>query len=179
MRQDPDIIMIGEIRDAITASIAMRSAITGHLVLTTLHTNDAIGSIARLRDMGVEDFMISAALKGVISQRLVRRLCPNCKQSVKINNADAKILNLPTDTIVYESHGCELCNNIGYKGRLALYEYLLVDEKMCKLIENKNTDFKSYLLEKNFSTLKDNAIKNVLLGNTSINEIYKKIILEE
>lgn len=179
LRQDPDIIMIGEIRDSITASIAMRSAITGHLVLTTLHTNNAIGSIARLRDMGVENFMISAALKGVISQRLVRRLCPNCKQSVKISEADAKILNLPTDTIVYESHGCEHCNNIGYKGRLALYEYFLIDEKMCKLIENKNTDFKSYLHEKNFSTLKDNAIKNVLLGNTSINEIYKKIILEE
>ncbi len=180
LRQDPDIIMLGEIRDSITANIAMRSAITGHLVLTTLHTNDAISSIMRLRDMGIENFMISSAVKGVISQRLVRRLCPHCKKEIKISEADAKIFSLPINTIVYESSGCEFCNNIGYKGRLALYEYFLVDEKIRSLIENKSSydEIKYYLSEKNFLTLKDNAIKNVLLGNTSLREIYKKIILE-
>lgn len=180
LRQDPDIIMLGEIRDSITANIAMRSAITGHLVLTTLHTNDAISSIMRLRDMGIENFMISAAVKGVISQRLVRRLCPHCKKEIKISEADAKIFSLPINTIVYESSGCEFCNNIGYKGRLALYEYFLVDEKIRSLIENKSSydEIKYYLSENNFLTLKDNAIKNVLLGNTSLREIYKKIILE-
>lgn len=180
LRQDPDIIMLGEIRDSITANIAMRSAITGHLVLTTLHTNDAISSIMRLRDMGIENFMISSAVKGVISQRLVRRLCPHCKKEIKISEADAKIFSLPINTIVYESSGCEFCNNIGYKGRLALYEYFLVDEKIRSLIENKSSydEIKYYLSEKNFLTLKDNAIKNALLGNTSLREIYKKIILE-
>lgn len=181
LRQDPDVIMLGEIRDSTTADITMRSAITGHLVLTTLHTNDAISSIIRLNDMGVENFMISAALKGVISQRLVRKLCPHCKKQIKIDLADSKILNLPPDIIIYESNGCNLCNNIGYKGRIALYEYFLVDEKMRFLIENKSSydEIKSYLADKNFSTLKDNSIKNLLLGNTTISEIYKKIIWGE
>lgn len=181
LRQDPDVIMLGEIRDSTTADITMRSAITGHLVLTTLHTNDAISSIIRLNDMGVENFMISAALKGVISQRLVRKLCPHCKKQIKIDLADSKILNLPPDIIIYESNGCNFCNNIGYKGRIALYEYFLVDEKMRFLIENKSSydEIKSYLADKNFSTLKDNSIKNLLLGNTTISEIYKKIIWGE
>lgn len=179
LRQDPDIIMIGEIRDSTTANISMRSAVTGHLVLTTLHTNDAISSITRLKDMGIENFMIASALKGVICQRLVRRLCPNCKQQVKIKDVDAKILGLPIDTMVYESCGCDNCNNIGYKGRMALYEYFLVDENVRSLIQNDCSyeKLKSYLLANGFSSLIDNAKKNILLGNTSVSEVYKKIIL--
>ena len=184
LRQDPDIIMLGEIRDSKTASIAMRSAITGHLVLSTLHTNDAISSIIRLKDMGVENFMISSALRGVISQRLVRRFCPKCKKKTKLKKSDLEILGLAPNYIdyeIYESVGCDACNNIGYKNRLAVYEYFLVDDKIKYLISSNNCydDVKKYLLEqKNFKTLKENAIKNILSGNTSIDEVYKKIILE-
>jgi len=178
LRQDPDIIMIGEIRDFITADIAIRSAITGHLVLSTLHTNNAISSIMRLSDMGIESFMIAAALKGIISQRLVRKLCPHCKRAVNINLDDANFLNLKHDQIIYESVGCDACDQIGYKGRFALYEYFILDSKLINLIENKNSyeSIKKYLLhEKNMITIKDNAIKNILLGNTSLSEVYKNI----
>lgn len=181
LRQDPDIIMIGEVRDKITAEIAMRSAITGHLVLSTLHTNDAISVIMRLKDMGVENFMISAAIRGIISQRLVRRLCDNCKKKVKIKDKDRDFLGIDknSDIEIYESFGCDLCNNIGYKNRLAVYEYFVVDEKIKFLIENNKSydEIKDYLVEeKKFVSMKDNAIKNILLGNTSIQEVYQKII---
>ena len=182
LRQDPDIIMLGEIRDKTTAEIAIRSAITGHLVLSTLHTNDAISSIMRLKDMGIENFMISATIRGIISQRLVRRLCDKCKKKVKIKYDDAKFLNLDDDIFIYESVGCDFCNNIGYKNRVAVYEYFLVDEKIKSLIEsNANYEqIKEYLVrEKNFLSLKENAIKNVLIGNTSLSEVYKKIIFGE
>ena len=181
LRQDPDIIMIGEIRDSATAKISMRSAITGHLVLTTLHTSDSISSITRLRDMGIENFMISAALRGVISQRLVRRLCPKCKYKTKINPTDAKLLDLPQDTLVYDSKGCDYCSGIGYKGRLAVYEYFLVNESISRLInENSSYDvIKSYLVENDFRSLKDNAVKNILCGNTSVSEVCRKIIWDD
>ena len=182
LRQDPDIIMIGEIRDKITAEIAIRSAITGHLVLSTLHTNDAISSIIRLKDMGIENFMISASIRGVISQRLVRRLCNKCKCKTKIKADIAKMLNLDSDIFVYESVGCDACNNIGYKGRLAVYEYFLIDEKVKHFIDQDETyeQIKKYLVqEKNFLSLRENAIKNILLGNTSVEEVYKKIIFGE
>ena len=182
LRQDPDIIMLGEIRDKTTAEIAIRSAITGHLVLSTLHTNDAISSIMRLKDMGIENFMISATIRGIISQRLVRRLCDKCKKKVKIKYDDAKFLNLDDDIFVHESVGCDFCNNIGYKNRVAVYEYFLVDEKIKSLIENNANyeQIKEYLVrEKNFLSLKENAIKNVLIGNTSLSEVYKKIIFGE
>ena len=182
LRQDPDIIMLGEIRDKTTAEIAIRSAITGHLVLSTLHTNDAISSIMRLKDMGIENFMISATIRGIISQRLVRKLCDKCKKKVKIKYDDAKFLNLDDDIFIYESVGCDFCNNIGYKNRTAVYEYFLVDEKIKYLIENNASyeQIKEYLVrEKNFLSLKENAIKNVLAGNTSLDEVYKKIIFGE
>ena len=135
--------------------------------------------------MGVENFMISSALRGVISQRLVRRLCPKCKKKTKLKKSDLEILGLAANHIdyeIYESVGCDACNNIGYKNRLAVYEYFLVDDKIKYLISSNNCydDVKKYLLEqKNFKTLKENAIKNILSGNTSIDEVYKKIILED
>lgn len=182
LRQDPDIIMIGEIRDKITAEIAVRSAITGHLVLSTLHTNDAISSIIRLKDMSIENFMISASVRGVISQRLVRRLCNSCKRKARIKSDVAKMLNLESGIFIYESVGCDECDNIGYKGRLAVYEYFLVDEKIKYFIDHDETyeQIKKYLVqEKNFLSLRDNAVKNILIGNTSVDEVYKKIIFGE
>lgn len=174
LRQDPDIIMIGEIRDNETAKIAIQASLTGHLVLSTLHTNDAISSIARLIDMGVEDFLLTTAINALISQRLVRKLCDNCKTYKIIDPKDAKIFNLSIDTGVYEPRGCNICGGSGYKGRFAVYELVFMDEILQTLVENKATkeEIKKTLKERGINTILDCILKNVILGNTSIFEMY-------
>lgn len=177
LRQDPDIIMIGEIRDTETAKIAIQSSLTGHLVLSTLHTNDALSTITRLVHMGIEPFLVTASIKAVISQRLVRRLCPFCKIETYISETDAKILKVAINSKIYEKNGCSQCNNTGYKGRFAIYEYLLMDNELKNLIENEVSTDKIYLYlkSKGMNSLWDNALKNVLLGNTSTFEMYKAV----
>lgn len=178
LRQDPDILMIGEIRDEETAQLAVQAALTGHLVLSTLHTFDAISAITRLVDMNVPDYLTAAAIKGIISQRLVRRICERCKINVQITELQAKLLGLPEDTIICEGMGCTYCGGSGYKGRFAAYEFLAVDETLSEMIEKRAgmAEIKKYLAEINFQTIRDNAIKNLLQGNTSADEVINKVL---
>jgi general secretion pathway protein E len=139
LRQDPDVVMVGEIRDRETADIAVQAALTGHLVLSTVHTNDAIGAITRLRDMKVEPFLIASTLRAVLAQRLVRRLCPACRQPVEASGSLSSLLGIKAGTVVHEPKGCPACNNSGYKGRIGLFEAARVDDEVRRLI-NQGAD---------------------------------------
>jgi len=176
LRQDPDIIMIGEMRDGETSSIAIRAAITGHLVLSTLHTNDAASSIARLIDMGTEAFMVGAAVKGVISQRLVRKICPECKVKHTVTAAEELICNIKQGTTIYKSRGCSVCNQTGYKGRIAVHEVLVLDNHLQEAIAGSklSTDeIKEEAVKRGMRTLWDNAYYNVLNGKTTMEEMLR------
>jgi type IV pilus assembly protein PilB len=154
LRQDPDVIMIGEIRDEETAEIAVRAAITGHIVFSTLHTNDAPGAIVRLEDMGVEDYLVSDALVGVIAQRLVKRLCPACKKKGRTNAREMEILGLNAPISISRPQGCQFCNHTGYKGRIAVHELMYMNETM------KN----AVLTEKNLEVLRKLAVENGMVS---------------
>ncbi|MDP4093435.1 MAG: ATPase, T2SS/T4P/T4SS family [Bacillota bacterium] len=177
LRQDPDIIMVGEIRDAETAEIAIRAAITGHLVLSTLHTNDAASSINRLIDMGIEPFMLSSSIVGVIAQRLVRRLCPKCKHKHKLTADERELLNIASDeeAAVYTPKGCSECNNTGYKGRIAVYEIMSINKVLRNLITKNTTSdiLKNAAIESGMYTLRDNCIRLVKAGVTSVEEMFR------
>lgn len=175
LRQDPDVIMVGEVRDEQTVKIAIQASLTGHLVFSTLHTNTAIGAISRLRDMGVEPFLIASSLAGVLAQRLVRLLCHECKtELILISKTWQKIFANAQQQTIYQSKGCVKCNNSGYHGRIGIYELVKVDEKLQDLIHNKVAE--SSLLNyhtKQQRTLKDNALDLVLAGQTSLDEVYR------
>ncbi|WP_232223476.1 GspE/PulE family protein [Sphingorhabdus lutea] len=134
LRQDPDVVMVGEIRDKETADIAVQAALTGHLVLSTVHTNDAVGVITRLRDMRIEPFLLASTLRAIIAQRLVRRLCPDCKTSGQASKGMIALLGLDQGTIVHQPKGCPNCNNSGFKGRIGVFEVIRVDETIRRLI---------------------------------------------
>ena len=136
LRQDPDVVMVGEIRDVETAQIAVQASLTGHLVLSTLHTNTAIGAVTRLRDMGVEPFLLSSSLIAVMSQRLVRLLCPACKQPYAADASEAALLNVAEGTTLYAAQGCEACNFIGYRGRSGIYELAGLDNTLRNMIHD-------------------------------------------
>ncbi len=179
LRQDPDIIAVGEIRDGETAEIAMRSAITGHLVLSTIHTNDAVGSIDRLRDIGVEPYVIAGALKGVISQRLVRRICPNCRESYTPTEEEAESLGIEMEPglKLYRGAGCAQCFNTGYRGRIAVFEMLPVTHAVRTLIyEQRGRDAIEAELkrpENGFVSLRDNALRLMREGMTTGEEVLR------
>ncbi len=181
LRQDPDIIMVGEIRDLETAEIAIHASMTGHMVLSTLHTNDAPSAVARLVDMGVEPFLIASSLEGVIAQRLVRRVCEHCKQPRKATEAEIKQIEekgnykVEGDIYVYEGKGCEHCLNTGYKGRIAIYEIMEVDEELKTLI-SKNVEtnvLRKKAMEKGMKTLVQDGIDKVLKGITTLEEVLQ------
>lgn len=182
LRQDPDIIMIGEIRDNETAEIAIKASITGHIVVSTLHTNSAVSSITRLMDMGVEPFLIADAVVGIIAQRLVRKLCPSCKKARNATIIEKEFLSLHTldEQIIYEPCGCHSCNNTGYFGRIGVYEIMPVTQSIREIIASKNSaeKIKEAALKEGMNTLKMSAINYVLEGVTSIQE-FKKIFMEE
>ncbi|WP_438729052.1 type II secretion system ATPase GspE [Parasphingorhabdus sp. DH2-15] len=136
LRQDPDVVMVGEIRDRETADIAVQASLTGHLVLSTVHTNDAIGAITRLRDMKIEPFLLASTLRAVVAQRLVRRLCPECREPVQSDANMASLLGFEKDTLVYRPVGCKACNNSGYQGRIGVFEAVRVDDTIRKLINS-------------------------------------------
>jgi len=177
LRLDPDIIMIGEIRDEETAEIAVRAAITGHMVYATLHTNSALNTIARLKDMNVEPYLLADSLEGVINQMLVRRVCPACKVKKKLpaDSIYRKIFNIPEDEefYYYEGEGCPQCRQTGYSGRVLISEALLVTEDIKKLIAS-GKDIEAYpdiLAKQNFKTLKDDALLRVRDGLTDFKEV--------
>ena len=178
VRQDPDVIMVGEIRDEETALLAVRSAITGHLVLSTLHTNDAASAIFRLIDMNVPDYLVYTALKGIVSQRLVRRICPRCKRKLKIARDDAFLLDLPVDSLIYSGDGCINCNNTGYSGRFAVYEILAADDEFKQFLWERPSarDIDGFIKKSGMKTMRECAIQNVLLGNTTVREIIRAVV---
>lgn len=175
LRQDPDIIMIGEIRDVETAMIAIQASITGHLVVSTVHTNSAANTVTRLLDMGVDSYLIADSVVGIIAQRLVRRLCPNCKKKRRAEEYELEFMDLdptvPTD--IWEARGCPGCNNTGYYGRIGVYEIMELSPDIKRLINKKATaeEIKQQALSDGMQTLRMNATKLVLSGVTSFQEI--------
>ena len=175
LRQDPDIILVGEIRDGETAEIAMRAAITGHLVFSTIHTNDAVSSINRLIDMGLEPYMVSSALVGVISQRLVRRICTNCRESYDPDDYDREYLRLDAGQKLYRGKGCTECNEKGFKGRIAIHEIVTITRKMKTLLERRASEDEMRVLavEEGTQMLQDSARDLVLEGITTVSELNR------
>ncbi len=176
LRQDPDIIMVGEIRDSETAEIAVRAAITGHLVLSTLHTNDCASSIIRLIDMGIEPYLVSSAVVGVVSQRLVKELCSDCKVPYKASYSEKSLLGLDTDKEItlYKPNGCNKCNN-GYKGRRAVHEVMIVNENIRRLIDTGGhlDELKVAAREQGMISLLEDAVNLALNGYTTVEEVLK------
>lgn len=179
LRQDPDVISVGEIRDGETAQIAVRAAITGHLVLSTLHTNDAVSTIDRLEDIGLEPYLISSALRGVVSQRLVRKICPHCKRAYKPDAEELAMFDMPedSDVLFYKGEGCQECFHTGTRGRRAVFEILtLTHDLRRKVTSGADSDqLKEAALQEGFVTMKDNCRRLVLSGEISAAEAAKAI----
>ncbi|MEH6822974.1 MAG: type II secretion system ATPase GspE [Motiliproteus sp.] len=178
LRQDPDILMVGEIRDLETAEIAVQASLTGHLVLSTLHTNNAVGAITRLQDIGVGSYLIASSVKGVLAQRLVRRLCPACKQSHPLTSEEASLLgdaNL-TGSNAFKASGCSDCNHTGYRGRIGVYELLVIDEALSELIHAETSETELYrYLRQQLGTLQHEARALISQGVTSVAEVSRSI----
>ena len=180
---DPDIVMVGEIRDKETAQIAIEAALTGHLVLSTLPTNDAPGALTRLTEMGVEPFLTASAIECVLAQRLARKLCSHCKQPYKPTDETLRQNGFPpevmgTDVTLYRPSGCPRCNNTGYKGRLGIYEVMLISEAIERLtVERKSADEISRVAQaEGMLSLREDGIDKVLKGVTSMEEIARVIV---
>ncbi len=173
LRQDPDVILVGEIRDSETAQIAIHAALTGHLVLSTLHTNDAPTAVSRLVDMGVEPYLIASSLEGIIAQRLVRKICPHCKTEYPPSKEEMEILGITNKNYrLFKGKGCENCLNTGYKGRTGIFEILSINEELRKVIlkTSSATEIKKFALKEGFKTLKEDGTKKVLKGITTLSE---------
>jgi len=183
LRQDPDIIMVGEIRDFDTVDIAIKAALTGHLVLSTLHTTTACGSIVRLINMGVEPFLISSSIILIAAQRLIRKICPMCKTSYKLTDARKKELNIASkkELIFYEGKGCNKCNNTGYKGRIGLMEALYLSPKVKDLIaaKAKESEIKTQARKDGMKTLRENGVDKALAGVTTLEEVVRVTIADK
>lgn len=177
LRQDPDVIMIGEIRDEETAQIAVRAAITGHLVLSTMHTNDTASTIARLVDTGVEPYLVSSALKGIAAQRLVKKICTSCKIAYEASQEEKKILGMSKTEILtlYKGKGCHNCNKSGYKGRIAIHELLSIDVNLRNLIDKGSTtdELRKGTEKQEMTTLRENCIEITLKGITTIQQVIE------
>jgi type IV pilus assembly protein PilB len=179
LRQDPDRIMVGEMRDMDTAQIAIQASLTGHLVLSTLHTNDAPGAVTRLVDMGCEPFLVAASLEGILAQRLVRTICKNCKASYEPNESILTQLGVAVhelgDKDFFTGRGCEICGNSGYKGRKGLYELLDITDPIRELITDRapTVVIKQKAMELGMQTLREDGLRNIYLGHTTIEEVLK------
>lgn len=181
LRQDPDIIMVGEVRDLETAEIAIKAALTGHLVLSTIHTNDAPSTVNRLTNMGVEAFLVTAALNMVVAQRLVRRICESCKQQYMPSHDMATAIGMDPNSTVYHGEGCDRCSGRGYKGRLALYEIMVLSDNMRdKIIEGiSTTQLKRLAIEEGMETLRMAGIQKIQDGVTTIDEVLGTTAADE
>jgi type IV pilus assembly protein PilB len=181
MRQDPDVIMVGEIRDHETASTAVQAALTGHLLISTLHANDAIGAVARLNDLGVDNFKIGGALLGSIAQRLLRQICSECKEPIEPNPSLLKTLckdrKPPVDAVYYRGRGCRKCLGTGYSGRIPIYEIMMVTPAMSEGIENglPATKLRQIALADGMVELAAAGMEQVLAGRTTLEEVFYKL----
>lgn len=175
LRQDPDVVMVGEIRDLETAQIAVQASLTGHLVLSTLHTNTAIGSITRLRDMGIEPFLLSTSLLAVLAQRLVRTLCPACKQPQMLSEEERVRYEVPIGTRhLFAAKGCDACNFTGYKGRTGIHELLIVDENVREAIHAGKGELEiERLIRSNTPSIRADGLQKVLNGETTLEEVLR------
>jgi len=180
LRQDPNIIMVGEIRDSETADIAIRAALTGHLVLSTIHTNDSASAITRLIEMGVEPFLIASSVVGVVAQRLVRKICPECKIQYEADDKELISLGISGPQKLYKGKGCSFCNNTGYRGRIAIYEVLrLLKEHRRLIMEKASSDkIKEMSVKNGMKTLKESGVDLILKGVTTVKEILKATTVE-
>mgnify|MGYP005837101767 CR=1 FL=1 len=176
LRQDPDVVMVGEIRDLETAQIAVQASLTGHLVLSTLHTNTAAGAVTRLEDMGIEAFLLSSSLLGVLSQRLVRMLCPHCKEAHEPDKEERHLLSLAKKdaAIIYRAKGCEHCNYSGYKGRTGIHELIMVDDTMREMIHNGKGEQSIEKYARQFTpSIRADGFAKVLAGITTLEEVLR------
>ena len=175
VRQDPDVIMIGEIRDLETAEIAVQSSLTGHLVFSTLHTNDAISAVVRMVDLGIERFLLVSSLRAVMAQRLVRRLCSACKETKGLASEALGAVPMGGDFVLYEGRGCPLCGKSGYFGRLGLYEFLVIDEALARAISRGGDlpDLRKIALASGFQTMYDDGLEKARQGQTSLAEVIR------
>ena len=177
LRQDPDKIMIGEIRDQETLRIAIEAALTGHLVLSTLHTNDAISAISRMQDMGIEDYLLAGAVVGIQGQRLVRKICETCKEveDVQLDTLTSLAKYLPKDAVFYKGKGCAVCNDKGYSGREMISEVLLISEALSSMIANGATkdQMREQAFKEGFTTMLEDGVKKALAGKTSVEEVLR------
>jgi general secretion pathway protein E len=176
LRQDPDVVMVGEIRDVETAQIAVQASLTGHLVLSTVHTNDAAGAVTRLRDMGVEPFLLASTLRLIVAQRLVRRLCAHCRREETADAASAKLIGIKSGRTIWRAQGCGHCNHTGHVGRIGLYEMIRVDDRVRRLIAAEaDEDAINAVAFDKADTLARRARALVLDGVTSIEEAVRVI----
>jgi type IV pilus assembly protein PilB len=179
LRQDPDIIMIGEMRDLETAQIAIQSSLTGHLVMSTLHTNDAPGAITRLIDMGTEPFLISSTLMAVLGQRLVRKICKDCRTPFEPTENQLALLNLSAhdlgDKVFYYGRGCSTCNDTGYKGRKGIFELLIINDAIRGLINERapTVVMRQKAIELGMVTLREDGLRSIFEGDTTVEEVVK------
>ena len=176
LRQDPDVVMVGEIRDLETAEIAVQASLTGHMVLSTLHTNTAVGAVTRLRDMGVEPFLLSSSLIGVLAQRLVRLLCPRCKAPYQASESECEMLgwdkaNPPT---IHQAKGCPECKQVGYLGRTGIYELVIIDGTLQGMIHDGASEQEmERQARKATAGIRDDGLRRVLAGHTSLEEVLR------
>ena len=179
LRQDPDVIMVGEIRDKETAEIAIRAALTGHLVFSTLHTNDASGAVTRLVDMGIEPFLVASSVEGLVAQRLVRKLCTNCRSPVELNMDYLRECGFPVDRLnegaLYEASSCEICRKTGFSGRTGIYEIIAMTDRMRRMVieRESSTVIKAEALRNGMRTLRDDGWTKALAGTTTVEEILR------
>jgi general secretion pathway protein E len=191
LRQDPDVVMVGEIRDLETVQIAVQASLTGHLVFSTLHTNTAIGAITRLRDMGVEPFLLSSSLIGVLAQRLVRVLCHACKRphtpdaaecaamgisTDSPTDAESRVLDLPMDKppVIYEAVGCEQCNHLGYRGRIGIYELIELDDHLRTMVHDGASEQEMERYARKYTpSIRQDGLRCILKGETSLEEVLR------
>lgn len=174
LRQDPDVVMVGEIRDNETAQIAVQASLTGHLVLSTLHTNSAVGAITRLQDMGVEPFLLSSTLLGVISQRLVRKLCAECKSVTQLDVEQVNGFEVSGDDVIYQSNGCPACLQTGFRGRTGIYEMIEIDDSLSTMIHDgtSQTKLERYCRTQSRS-LREDGIRKMVQGETTLDEVLR------
>ena len=174
LRQDPDVILIGEIRDGETAEIATQASLTGHLVLSTLHTNTAAGAITRLQDLGVDSFLLASTVRGIISQRLMRKLCTSCRKEVSVDDYQRELLKLPKGATIYQSQGCEACNNTGFVGRQALFELVTVNASLQTLIhENAGEIELEQSIREDVPSIREAGFELVRQGVTTVEEVLR------
>ena len=176
LRQDPDIVMVGEIRDLETVEVSVQASLTGHLVFSTLHTNTAVGAITRLKDMGVESFLLASTIIGVLAQRLVRVLCSNCKEEKQANEDELSFLNIKDNKNfkIFKPVGCDICNKSGFKGRTGIYDLISINEHLRSMIINNASelDMEKYIRQTT-PTMRDDGIRKVLEGITTIEEVMR------